>query len=217
MLDQGNTGSCTGNAAMGCLGTEPFYSTIPFPQRPSVNKLHAELDALGLYSLATDLDEYVGSYPPDDTGSDGLSVAKACRQKSLIKAYRWAFGVDDVLVALSNVPVLVGTTWPDTFDTPDMSGRVYITRRSRFRGGHEVVFDAIDVESELAWFTNSWGPAWGIKGRACVSFDTLGRMLNDNGDCTVFVPLDVPPLPPVPEVRPVARRRWDFLRWLLGK
>lgn len=215
VLDQGNVGSCTGNAAMGCLGTEPFYSTIPFPKRPSINGQYAELGALDLYSSATGLDKYNGTYPPDDTGSDGLSVAKACQQAGLIKAYHWAFGMDDVLVALSNVPVLVGITWFDTFDQPDSLGKINITRTSRARGGHEVVLDAIDTEFELVWFTNSWGSTWGMGGRACMSFSTLDRLLSDNGDCTVFVPLDVPPLPPVPEVKPTKRRRWDFLRWLL--
>jgi hypothetical protein len=29
VLDQGDLGSCTGNAATGVLGSEPFYGTLP--------------------------------------------------------------------------------------------------------------------------------------------------------------------------------------------
>jgi hypothetical protein len=36
---------------------------------------------------------------------------------------------------------------------------------------------------------NSWTLQWGISGRAYITFDDLGTLLADDGDCTVFVPL----------------------------
>jgi hypothetical protein len=48
---------------------------------------------------------------------------------------------------------------------------------------------------------NSWGPSWGAQGTFRVSWDDLGRLLDEDGDATLFVPLSAPaptPNPPTP-------------------
>ncbi len=102
-LDQGNLGSCTGNAAAGALDTVPLHKTG--------ERILREKDAVTLYEAATRLDPWPGSYPPDDTGSSGLAVAKACKNAGYITGYRHAFGLDQALAALQVGPVITGIPW----------------------------------------------------------------------------------------------------------
>src|SRR5207237_6942116 len=82
--DQGQVGSCTANAALGCLMTKPFWNG---------SWAFTEADALTLYGQETRLDDrqIPGEYPPDDTGSTGLWSMKALKARGLIRAYRRAF------------------------------------------------------------------------------------------------------------------------------
>ena len=52
-------------------------------------------DALSIYSRASTLDPWSGSWPPTDTGSSGLASAKAAQQLGLGGEYRWIFGGAD--------------------------------------------------------------------------------------------------------------------------
>lgn len=201
VLDQGNLGSCTGNAAEGCVGSAPFYGVIPgtVPARPTNNAVSDEDQAVALYSAATRLDEFDGSYPPEDTGSSGLAVAKAAQKAGLISGYRHATSLSAALAALAERPVITGVNWYEGMDDPDADGLVHVT--GQVRGGHEFVLDELDVERRLVGFTNSWGSGWGLSGRAYISWDDFGRLLKEDGDVTVFVPISEPaptPTPPTP-------------------
>jgi hypothetical protein len=84
-------GSCTGNALVGAVMTDPLY-------RPHHN--YGESMAVRVYGRATVLDSFPGEYPPDDTGSSGLAVCKAALEKGLITRYEHAFNLDQALAAL---------------------------------------------------------------------------------------------------------------------
>jgi len=204
VLDQGSLGSCTGNAAEGALGSGDLLAGIPLDNqaRPTGDPAADEEQAVALYSAATRLDDYEGEWPPEDTGSDGLSVAKACQQAGLISGYRHAFGLQAALTALAARPVITGITWWSSFDEPAEDGRLDIARDAVVRGGHEVVLDELDVEQHRVWFTNSWGEAWGVGGRAWWTWETFARLLDDDGDVTVFVPRSEPAPVPDPEPDP---------------
>lgn len=200
IFDQGALGSCTGNAAVGALGTGGLYDGIgghaPFGEEMAVS----------VYSAATVIDGSPGTYKPDDTGSDGLSVAKVLKTRGYISGYRHAFSLNAALTALQDDAVITGINWYEGFDSPDSSGLVTIS--GSVRGGHEVVVDGIDVVKKIVWATNSWGPDWGLAGRFCFSWNDWGRLLSEQGDVTVLVPKTAPiptptptptPTPPEPE------------------
>jgi hypothetical protein len=201
VLDQGDLGSCTGNAALGAVGTAMlFEALVGNPGCPSETDAAAdEKQAVALYSAATALDDYDGTYPPDDTGSDGLSVAKACQQAGLISGYTHATSLEAALTALAAQPVITGVNWYDSFDQPDDNGLIRITKRASVRGGHEFVLDELDVEHQLIGFTNSWSTGWGLDGRAYLSWDDFGRLLDEQGDVTVFTPVTEPAPQPTPD------------------
>jgi hypothetical protein len=177
VLDQGNVGSCTGNAAAQALNHAPFHQ--------SGTRCLRETDALTLYSAATTLDNSPETYPPDDTGSSGLAVAKAARAAGLIGGYLHAFDLDHVLSAAMSGPLIVGSDWLDGMFEPDASGFVHLT--GSVAGGHEYVLDGVNLEHQRLRFLNSWSANWGRRGRFFMSFDDFAALLDDGGDAVLFV------------------------------
>jgi hypothetical protein len=137
-----------------------------------------------LYSEATHLDGVRGVWPPDDTGSSGLGVAKAARRDGFIAGYEHAFGLDDLLHGLSQRPGLLGISWYSSFDTPRATGECPLDGDATIRGGHEVEMFRLDMEARRVWCYQSWGPSWGGRrdGTFWLSFDTLERLLAEEGD-----------------------------------
>jgi len=202
ILDQGDLGSCTGNAMTGALGCTPLWPALP-GNHPSLD----EAEAVRIYGLATALDGYPGGYPPTDTGSDGTSACKAAQKLGFISGYTHATSVDQMLQALMAGPVLMGLDWYDSFDNPDISGLVAIAPGASIRGGHEVVARGVHTDAGLIQFDNSWGTSWGISGSFYMSYATAAKLLADDGDCTVPIPVTVPapvpiPIPPMPAPTP---------------
>lgn len=196
-LDQGQLGSCTGNAATGALGSQPFW-----PEGLAVlNPTDAEVDetyAVNVYSDATKVDPYQGTYPLTDTGSDGLSVAQVLKTRGLISGYVHATSLEAALTALSQTPVIAGVEWRNDMFNPDADGRIHIT--GDVAGGHEIVLDELDVENKRVWIHNSWGDGWGVEGRAYFTWDDFSTLLSRAGDVTQFVPVSQPAPTPEPVV-----------------
>jgi len=176
-FDQGNLGSCTGNAMAGLLMTEPVYNVI-------MGTL-TEADAVALYEAATAIDGIPGVYPPDDTGSSGLAVAKAAKTRGLITSYRHAFGLQHALSALVLRPVIAGIGWYDSFDRPGArTGLVTISPAAQVRGGHEIEVVGLDVDAQQIRCCNSWGTSWGDHGYFSMTWTDFDRLLHESGDVT---------------------------------
>lgn len=170
IFDQGDLGSCTGNAAVGCISTTPYTA-------------HGdEAMAVAVYSEATHLDNIGGVYPPTDTGSSGLAVMKALKKRGLIKSYTHTFSLSSTLKALVLRPGITGITWLSGCDNPDSTGLVHYS--GYVRGGHEIELIGLDAEKQLVWFANSWGASWGKAGMFCMSFSDYAKALADHGDAT---------------------------------
>ncbi len=173
-FDQGQLGSCTGNAMAGLLMTDPYWHR---------GRKFTEAIAVRFYEYATTVDDAPGQYPPDDTGSSGLAVAKAAKHYGYVKTYAHAFGLQHALAALVLEPVIVGVNWYDGFDTPDPYGNVTIS--GSVRGGHEFELVALDIESKTVRAVNSWGISYGDGGYFTFSWADLDRLLQEQGDVTV--------------------------------
>ena len=194
VFDQGNVSSCTGNAAAGWLGTDDAtrQGLTTWQGQPVDERL-----AVALYSDATSVDDYPGAYPPDDTGSDGLSVAKALQAAGQCSGYQHAFSLQAALTALSTLgPVMFGTEWLQGMFDPDPDGRLRLT--GAVAGGHEYLVDEIDVDRQRVWLTNSWGTSWGMEGRAYLTWADATRLLGQQGDVTVPTPVTAPAPTPTP-------------------
>lgn len=192
VLDQGSTGSCTGNAKTGQLGCDPFFAALPAG--------HAGLDEVfardTLYHWATVLDGYPGTWKPDDTGSDGTAVSQGSKQLGLESGYTHATTVQAMADALQATPVIIGINWYEGFDNPGSSGLVKIS--GAVRGGHEIVVRGVKLTERLFRADNSWSSSWGDQGSFEFSWDDMDRLLSEQGDCTVSVPLSQPAPVPVP-------------------
>jgi hypothetical protein len=179
-FNQRQLGSCTGNAGAGCVSTSPFQNDLN------------EADARSIYAEATQIDNIRGTWPPTDTGSSGLAVAKVLLRRRLISGYWHGFGVAHAIGALQLGPGFTGFTWLTGCDTPDATGLVRY--EGAVRGGHEGELVGLDAPAAKLWFANSWGEDFGapvtIEGRVltstagyfCMSVDDYARALADSGD-----------------------------------
>jgi hypothetical protein len=187
IFNQGQVGSCTGNAGVGCI------STAPFGNQDNTTYPRDEVGAVKLYSDAENLDGD-GPYPPNDHGSSGLSIAKVLQKYNLISTYQHTFSFDDALKAGSQYPFMTGTNWYSDMYTPDADGRVHPT--GNIVGGHEYLCRQIDATNSKIWFDNSWGSEWGVQGRFYMTFEDYKSLLAQQGDVTVLIPPTV--IPPTP-------------------
>lgn len=195
VFDQGNLGDCVPNAANGLRGTGPHFKHVKtetkFPLNDNGNK--------ELYRAVTRTDPYPGAWEPDDTGSDGLSVAKVLTDSGDIPGYLHAFSLNDVLQTLMNLPMITGVYWYSDMFNPSPEGLV--TPTGSIAGGHEFVVD--EYRSDRGWigFTNSWSANWGVRGRFYMEAEKYGDLLAKDGDATSFLlPVEPAPVPqPTPD------------------
>jgi hypothetical protein len=195
ILDQGNLGACTGFAGIGCLARGEFYPTITNTDRYQLIHEHG----VELYSAATQRDPYPGAYPPNDTGSDGLSIAQELQAVGEIVGYEWAFNFEQALWALMKRPFITGIYWYDGMFYPDQEGVIHPT--GTIAGGHEVAVDEYDSARGLVGGPNSWGANWGLNGRWYMPEDEFADLVfNQYGDIVVFTPSSEPAPDPEPTV-----------------
>ena len=186
-LNQGNVGSCTGNAFTQFLNTN-FCNNVRTNQK---REFLSEADALNFYHWATVEDSYPGTYPPKDTGSDGISVCKGGVHLSWLTNYQHLVSFSSVQAAIETTPAIQGTVWTNEMFKPK-NGLVKVgtINNSTIAGGHEYLFCGIDWTEEVHIYRNSWGDVdeWeGCKpgGYFAVSFKDVQKLLDQQGDVTV--------------------------------
>jgi hypothetical protein len=177
VLDQGSLGSCTGNALAQCLNTTKFRLS-----RPNGRYLDESV-ARNLYSRATHLDSDPQYWPPTDTGSSGLAVAKAGMQLGYLTSYTHAFGMDHFLAAIQLSPVIIGSDWLEDMFNPSTKGWVNVS--GNVAGGHEYLALGANMIGRYVTCLNSWGQGWGVNGRFRIHFDDFAKLLANQGDVTV--------------------------------
>jgi len=166
VLDQGSEGACVGFSLTHNLLAHQFE-----PGRSPTSI------AMRIYRLAKKVDEWAGeSY----SGTSVLAGCKVLKRKNVIRSYKWAFGLDDVLQVLAlHGPLVLGIPWYESMYEPvdDM-----VSVGGNKVGGHAIFANGIDVENKTVTLHNSWGPDWGDRGEAEISWDDLGKLLSDEGE-----------------------------------
>jgi hypothetical protein len=192
VLDQGEIGSCEGNT-----GAEWLNSALNAGNRAAFNaklkrtkgRYLAEPDAVSLYSVATHVDDdgIDTVYPPDDTGTSAVGIAKAMKAAGAITGYQWTFGWDHFLAAIDVGPVMLGTNWYSGMF--DVNKQGYVEISGDLAGGHAYLGKGIDYKNERVRCRNHWTKQWGLAGEFYLSFKTLQRLLNEQGD--VLIPVRI--------------------------
>jgi hypothetical protein len=215
ILDQGQLGSCTGNAGTGALGTDSAGRTATTTVTISAAGAAAsyglftagehtldEKFAVSLYSLATILDGVSGQYPPTDTGSSGIGVAKALKALGLASGYTHAFSLAALNSALQTGSVLIGIPWLNSMFDTATDGRILVDKTSSVAGGHELELSKFDAAAGEYWVPNSWNTSWGQSGWGYFTTADLTWLLSQQGDVTVpawtTAPVPTPTPTPVP-------------------
>lgn len=205
ILNQGQLGSCTGNAGTENMASNdlwPAVMNILFTTDTAAN----EKFAVQLYSDATVIDPYQGTYPPTDTGSDALSIATVLKNRGLISGYQHGNSLLSTLTGLQSRAMMTGTEWRGDMFNPTSDGQIKVT--GNVEGGHEYLLWKVDVANKRIWMRNSWGTNWGVGykgyasgGLAWMTWDDYESLLNADGDSTLLIPINQPapqPTPPEP-------------------
>lgn len=177
VLDQGNLGGCVGFTGADILNTAYFDAVRA---KHNNAQFYTDDDGLAFYSAATKLDEIAGEYPPQDTGSSGLGLAKALLSAGLISRYDHAFTWTQFEAMIQTKPVAVGTVWTNSMFTPDTNGVVEVgpINNDTIAGGHEYMIRGIDFTRSLVGpcrnhWTDTWNPdtsGWKLPGEFWLTF-----------------------------------------------
>ena len=203
LLDQGREGACT-NFALS-------HNRLGSPGPRKLGATLAEVEALArrLYGRSKQLDPWPGEAYE---GTSMLAACKAWREAALLAEYRWAFGVDDLVLSLGHLgPCVLATEWREGMSDPGRTGLLDTTGRKV--GGH--AYDAAGVvlypERSTVWRDtgvkgeplvvgpNSWGPhrsprerpfgrEWGRNGWWAMRVSQVSELLRLDGEAVV--PLD---------------------------
>lgn len=201
ILDQLRVGACTGFAGVACAYTEPFFTALGVPWRYSPDNA----GGLDWYRRNTVKDGYVGTYEPDDTGSDGLTTSKVAKEAGVSSGYQAALDLDSSLRALMDRPGVTGLPWFNSmFDAPS-SGLLSVDVRSGLAGGHELCTDevvAADAPGNgtgelLVGGPNSWGTSFGALGRWYLRASDWWELRKRSGDVYFWTPPELPAPTPV--------------------
>lgn len=198
VLDQGNLGGCVGWTGADILNTE-LYGSVR--QAKNNGQSYTDKDGLTFYEAATHADNIPGAYPPVDSGSTGLGLAKALKKLGLIDRYTHAFTWAQFLASMAVGPVALGTLWTNRMFNPDRNGVVHVgaLSNSTIAGGHEYMCRGINVEKSLALCRNHWRPSWNPKalgpklpGEFWLPVPDLKTLLANQGDVTVLHGVGMP-------------------------
>lgn len=176
-LDQGQTGTCVGNAFAHRRADSP---------RPT-----SGIDEAWARKLYVDASG-------DTTLQQGTSGILACRvlaERGTISAYHWVTSPSEFRQTLLTIgSVCIGIDWYNSMFTPNVqysNSYLKVDKSSGLAGGHEVVINGINLAPSTgpAFYRlkNSWGTGWGKGGTARVACNALDDLIfNDNGDAVVI-------------------------------
>jgi hypothetical protein len=182
-------GSCTANAGAAALAFLLGSGRLADVGLSATDAVACEKYAIRLYHEETKADEFPQAWPPDDTGSSGLGIARALKARGLIGGYVHAVTADALASLLQNGPVLLGVPWFQDWFTPDAEGFIdsgdWIA--SALAGGHEILAIGLDAvaqhpdgrvipEKTVIRLRNSWSKNWGLAGEFRMRLSTYVKL-----------------------------------------
>lgn len=170
-LNQGSEGACVG-----------YSISHEINARPLERRITTFLARL-LYKEAQKIDEWQGEAYE---GTSILAGMKVSKDLGFFDEYRWAFGIDDLVLALGyKGPTICGVPWFDGMFDPDANGVLHPT--GAIAGGHAILATGVNVTTKMIRLHNSWGQAWGVNGDAYISFADMAILLQQQGEACVPV------------------------------
>lgn len=182
ILDQGSEGAC--------VGFGWTAEALATPVAVNLSKVKARVPrqpqpfAQYVYKFAKTIDEWEGE---DYDGTSVLAGAKSMQTFNLLKEYRWAFSIDEMVDGLiSKGPVVLGIPWYEgMYEAP--KGVLKVSGENV--GGHCILAVGYRVASPKAGgkdtviLQNSWGKSWGINGLAEIEVSELAGLLKEGEAC----------------------------------
>lgn len=192
ILDQGDTSECVSAGIEGYLNTDDEYHNDPHFTSADIHPFYLDIKVLE-------------GEPGQEDGAevrDGLKVAKS---KGWISAYAALTSMTQILAWLeTHGPVLVGTDFLNSMETPSSAGIITVDPNSRVAGGHCWFLNGED--SIYLDAVNSWGESWGLGGKfkiAQTDFDQLLAGIDSPGEAWAAVQAVPAPTPtPAPAPTP---------------
>jgi hypothetical protein len=188
-LNQGSLPHCVAYAWLHLLLDSPVTYTDTI-KKQGITEAIIKAGATSLYDAAQKVDEWPGE------DYDGTSVAAGAKVlienisprlgATLVKSVSWGLSLTGILDALLfQGPVVFGSNWYESMFTPDASGLVTIS--GAVAGGHAYLLNGINMTTRRVRFKNSWGADWGKGGLGYMGFDTLERLLNEQGEAALVI------------------------------
>jgi hypothetical protein len=172
-LNQRREGACVG-----------FAWAHEAAARPVVIGGLSDALARDMYKRAQQLDQWPGEAY---SGTSVIAGAKVMKERGWLAEYRWAFTLEDALTAVSRTgPAVLGIPWYESMYYPNADGFIKPVGGMAV-GGHAILCNGVSVRGKFATLTNSWGAAWGNNGACKISWDDLGRLLDESGEVCIPV------------------------------
>jgi C1A family cysteine protease len=198
--DQGNIGSCTGQALCSMVeflhGTYKHDESVLSPMFLYYNERVIEDTVAyddgaeirdGMKSLAKQgvCQEKLWPYSPSNFAVEPSALAYAQARDYLIGGYQRLDTLQDMLTCLSNGFCFVfGFSVYESFESLDVerTGSTPMPDPTeRMLGGHAVMAVGYDIPTKKVFCRNSWGSNWGMSGYFTIPFDYLSdRGLSDD-------------------------------------
>jgi hypothetical protein len=168
-LDQGSRGRCVGYAFAAEIGARPLVQSVTNATGDSI------------FDRAQELDPWPGKWPEYD-GTSVLAGAQSCVEKGHFNEYRWVGAgsgqaLQDLILAVGyKGPVVLGLNWYTGMMSPDTNGFIHPT--GQVEGGHAILCRSVSITGKRFGLHQSWGnrSLWWI------SFDDMGRLLEEQGE-----------------------------------
>ena len=178
-LNQGREGSCVGHGIAHELIARPS----------EVEGITHSYAKERIYWEAQKIDPWEGGAYPGATrryeGTTVLAGVKVARKLGWFDSYRWAFGLEDLIMGVGhNGPAVLGLRWFEGMRNVDING--YIKPIGKCVGGHCILCNAVNVKEQRFTLHNSWGINWGVNGECYITFDDMDKLLKQDGEAVFF-------------------------------